>query len=179
MYRLHTLATLLLLLASPAQIVTALPIMLQANTAHAAVAQTVPYKLTLDTSSATALAVTKPTEPNFDTDVLTPLRQAQAAKAAQKAAKARVRIVTVANAPATADTWYRLRLCESGNTYTRNSGNGYYGAYQYSLGTWNGYGGFARPDQAPAEVQDAKAQADFAVRGWSPWPACGRMISGS
>lgn len=169
----------MLLLISPVRIVAALPIALQATEAHAA-SITAPYKLTLDTSSATALSVDKPAAPNFDTEVVAPLRQAQAARAAaaQKAARARVR-VAVPVAPATGDAWYRLRLCESGNTYTRNSGNGYYGAYQYSLSTWNGYGGYARPDLAPAEVQDAKAQADFAVRGWSPWPACGRMITGS
>jgi hypothetical protein len=30
-----------------------------------------------------------------------------------------------------------LRTCESGGNYQRNSGNGYYGAYQFLIGTWN------------------------------------------
>lgn len=30
-----------------------------------------------------------------------------------------------------------LRTCETGNNYARNSGNGYYGAYQFLPSTWN------------------------------------------
>jgi hypothetical protein len=30
-----------------------------------------------------------------------------------------------------------LRTCESGATYTRNTGNGFYGAYQFMPDTWN------------------------------------------
>ena len=30
-----------------------------------------------------------------------------------------------------------LRQCEAGGSYTRNSGNGFYGAYQFMQGTWN------------------------------------------
>jgi uncharacterized protein YabE (DUF348 family) len=70
----------------------------------------------------------------------------------------------------------RLRQCEAGGVYSRNSGNGYYGAYQYDVGTWANYGGYARPDLAPADVQDAKAQQTQAARGWSPWPACARKL---
>lgn len=70
----------------------------------------------------------------------------------------------------------RLRQCEAGGSYSRNSGNGYYGAYQYDIGTWANYGGYARPDLAPPAVQDAKAQQTQAARGWSPWPACARKL---
>lgn len=64
----------------------------------------------------------------------------------------------------------RIRMRESGGNYATNTGNGYYGAYQYDLGTWNNYGGYARADLAPAAVQDAKAAATYAQRGCSPWP---------
>ena len=64
----------------------------------------------------------------------------------------------------------RIRQRESGGNYAENTGNGYYGAYQYDLGTWGDYDGYVRPDLAPPAVQDAKAAATYAVRGCSPWP---------
>ena len=53
-------------------------------------------------------------------------------------------------------TWLlKLRNCESGGNYQTNTGNGYYGAYQFSIGTWNTLGtGYARADLAPPSVQD-------------------------
>jgi len=64
----------------------------------------------------------------------------------------------------------RIRMRESGGNYATNTGNGYYGAYQYDIGTWNNYGGYARADLAPPAVQDAKAAETYAQRGCSPWP---------
>lgn len=78
--------------------------------------------------------------------------------------------------PAGDDAWAKLRACESGGNYNTNTGNGYYGAYQYNNGTWNNYGGYARADLAPAAVQDAKARETQAARGWNPWPACSSKI---
>ena len=103
--------------------------------------------------------------------------EAQAQAAAEEAAKAknRVKVLPLAG-PVTGDVWYLLRMCESGNTYNRNSGNHYYGAYQYDIGTWGNYMGYARADLAPPEVQDAKARETQAARGWSPWPACSRKL---
>lgn len=72
------------------------------------------------------------------------------------------------------DFFARLRACESGGNYSTNTGNGYYGAYQYDQSTWNNYGGYSTADQAPASVQDQKAQETYAARGASPWPTCGR-----
>jgi len=66
----------------------------------------------------------------------------------------------------------RLRSCESGGNYDRNSGNGYYGAYQYDISTWANWGGFARADLAPPSVQDEKAWETYKRRGWQPWPSC-------
>jgi hypothetical protein len=54
------------------------------------------------------------------------------------------------------DWLLRLRTCESGGNYAENTGNGYYGAYQFSIATWNHWNtGYARADLAPASVQDA------------------------
>lgn len=66
----------------------------------------------------------------------------------------------------------RLRSCESGGTYSRNSGNGYYGAYQYDIQTWGGYKGYANASLAPPNVQDEKAWETYKRRGWQPWPSC-------
>jgi uncharacterized protein YabE (DUF348 family) len=50
----------------------------------------------------------------------------------------------------------KLRSCESGGNYQANTGNGYYGAYQFSAGTWSTMGtGYSRADLAPPSVQDA------------------------
>lgn len=49
-----------------------------------------------------------------------------------------------------------LRYCESGGNYQENTGNGFYGAYQFTIPTWNHWNtGYARADLAPASVQDA------------------------
>jgi hypothetical protein len=87
--------------------------------------------------------------------------------------------LTVAAMPAgaaTADDFARLRQCESGGSYSTNTGNGFYGAYQFDLGTWQGLGYSGRPDQAAPAVQDEAAQRLYNSRGWSPWPACSRKL---
>jgi uncharacterized protein YabE (DUF348 family) len=66
----------------------------------------------------------------------------------------------------------RLRSCEAGGNYRINTGNGYYGAYQFNVSTWNGYGGYTIPSDAPPAIQDQKATETYKARGWSPWPAC-------
>jgi len=54
------------------------------------------------------------------------------------------------------DTWLlKLRVCETGGNYRTNTGNGYYGAYQFSESTWNSLNtGYPRADLAPPAVQD-------------------------
>ena len=72
--------------------------------------------------------------------------------------------------------WQRLRNCEAGGRYKANSGNGYYGAYQFSAGTWRSLGFSGLPHQAPPEVQDQAARKLQARSGWGQWPACSRRI---
>ncbi len=49
-----------------------------------------------------------------------------------------------------------LGACEAGNDPAKNTGNGYYGAFQFSAGTWNSMNtGYERADLAPIEVQRA------------------------
>jgi hypothetical protein len=184
MYTLHQLIALAMVVISPARIVAALPFTIPSTPAVASAQTIAPHNLALTTTDARGVVAAPKPLPNFDTEVLAPLRAAQAEVAAQSAAAKRAAALAAARAKQTvttvvntADGWYRLRLCEAGNDYTKNTGNGYFGAYQYSNATWNKYAGFARADLAPAEIQDAKAQADFARRGASPWPHCGRYLS--
>ncbi len=74
------------------------------------------------------------------------------------------------------DSWYKLRVCESGNNYRRNSGNGYYGAYQFDLGTWQANGGTGLPSDASPATQDTIARRVQARRGWAPWPDCSARL---
>jgi hypothetical protein len=68
--------------------------------------------------------------------------------------------------------WDQLAQCESGGNWATNTGNGFYGGLQFDIGTWGGYGGFARADLAPPSVQIEKAMEVHARRGFTPWPAC-------
>jgi hypothetical protein len=82
---------------------------------------------------------------------------------------------TAANA---SSSWAELRHCESGGNYQANTGNGYYGAYQFDLSTWHSLGNSGRPSDASPAVQDAAAQKLASQRGFSPWPLCGRGMPG-
>jgi LysM repeat protein len=64
----------------------------------------------------------------------------------------------------------RIRQKESGGNYAINTGNGYYGAYQFDLRTWHGVGGTGLPSEASPAEQDMRAQMLYDRRGCSPWP---------
>ena len=72
--------------------------------------------------------------------------------------------------------WLQLRECESGNNYQANTGNGFYGAYQFSGSTWANLGYPGRPDLEPAGMQDEAAQRLQAQSGWGQWPACSAAL---
>lgn len=74
------------------------------------------------------------------------------------------------------DVWLRLRECESGNNYQANTGNGFYGAYQFSASTWSNLGYPGRPDLEPPAMQDEAAQKLQAQSGWGQWPACSAAL---
>ncbi|HEY3239231.1 MAG TPA: transglycosylase family protein [Acidimicrobiia bacterium] len=85
-------------------------------------------------------------------------------------------VQAAATSPVPDDVWLRLRNCEAGGNYTRNNGNGYYGAYQFSAGTWRSLGYPGLPHQASPETQDEAAKKLQARGGWGQWPACSRRI---
>jgi hypothetical protein len=74
------------------------------------------------------------------------------------------------------DVWARLRACESGGQYSTNTGNGFYGAYQFHPRTWRTLGFPGLPHQAPPEMQDEAARRLQARSGWGQWPVCSRRI---
>lgn len=78
---------------------------------------------------------------------------------------------------------YRLRMCESTDNYAVNTGNGFYGGYQFVISTWNGVAARhrpelvgVRPDRAAPADQDDMVRHLWAESGRYPWPVCGRRV---
>jgi hypothetical protein len=70
--------------------------------------------------------------------------------------------------------WLRsTRMCESGGRYSTNTGNGFYGAYQFTLGSWRAVGGRRMPHLAEPAEQDYRAVRLLWVQGRGAWPVCG------
>ncbi|MBL7489060.1 transglycosylase family protein [Frankia sp. AgB1.9] len=82
--------------------------------------------------------------------------------------------IAVATPASASSTWAQLRQCESGGNYSANTGNGYYGAYQFSQGTWASLGYSGLPSSAPQAVQDEAALRLAQRSGFGQWPLCGR-----
>ena len=68
--------------------------------------------------------------------------------------------------------WDELAECESGGNWAINTGNGYYGGLQFSLETWQGYGGTGYPHEASRETQIMIAERVQNAQGWGAWPSC-------
>ncbi|HTV11473.1 MAG TPA: transglycosylase family protein [Acidimicrobiales bacterium] len=81
-----------------------------------------------------------------------------------------------AHPPPLGGVWLELRECESGDDYAEDTGNGYYGAYQFSEPTWAALGYPGRPDLEPYWLQDQAAQRLEAAGGWGQWPACSAAL---
>lgn len=69
---------------------------------------------------------------------------------------------------------FRMVICESQGIANLNTGNGFFGAFQFTLETWFGVGGVGLPSDASFDEQAYRAsilanQPD----GWSHWPKCG------
>jgi hypothetical protein len=78
--------------------------------------------------------------------------------------------------PSDPATWDRLARCESGGNWAMDSGNGYYGGLQFSLGTWHDVGGTGYPHQASRAEQIKRGQILQARQGWGAWPGCTREL---
>lgn len=105
-------------------------------------------------------------------------RREAAEVAAAEAAAAEAAAAEAAPEPVSTDSTASSELssiaeCESGGDYTANTGNGFYGAYQFTPETWAGVGGSGLPSEASAAEQDMRAQMLLEQSGTSPWPVCG------
>jgi uncharacterized protein YabE (DUF348 family) len=73
--------------------------------------------------------------------------------------------------------WDQLAQCESGGNWAINTGNGYYGGLQFSLSTWQGYGGPGYPHQQSRETQIMIAErVRAATGGYGSWPHCSQQL---
>ena len=85
--------------------------------------------------------------------------------------------VVTSNFAGGSTVWDALARCESGGNWATNTGNGYYGGLQFSLGTWQAYGGSGLPSQASRETQIAIAtKVRDAAGGYGAWPACAASL---
>ncbi|MFJ9329924.1 ubiquitin-like domain-containing protein [Streptomyces sp. NPDC101230] len=75
--------------------------------------------------------------------------------------------------------WSALAACESGGRAGAVDPSGTYGGlYQFDTETWQSLGGGGRPQDAPAAEQTYRAKKLYVQRGASPWPHCGRRLTG-
>ncbi|MEV0221215.1 transglycosylase family protein [Streptomyces sp. NPDC050704] len=76
---------------------------------------------------------------------------------------------------ASGTTWDAVADCESGGSWSANSGNGYYGGLQMTQETWEQFGGLdyaPSADQASRSQQIAVAEKVLAGKGTSAWATC-------
>lgn len=66
-----------------------------------------------------------------------------------------------------------IAACESGGDPGAVNPAGYYGKYQFDMGTWQSVGGSGNPAQASEAEQDYRAGLLYQQSGSSPWPVCG------
>jgi hypothetical protein len=67
-----------------------------------------------------------------------------------------------------------IAACESGGNPRTDTGNGFYGKYQFTESTWASVGGRGNPADASEAEQDRRAALLYAREGGAPWPVCGR-----
>ncbi|MEV7137331.1 transglycosylase family protein [Streptomyces tauricus] len=85
-------------------------------------------------------------------------------------------------AAADSGVWDRIAQCESGGNWHINTGNGYYGGLQFSVGSWRAYGGTAyasTADKASKAQQIAVATKLQRAQGWGAWPTCAARAGAS
>ncbi|MET9379996.1 transglycosylase family protein [Streptomyces sp. NPDC002928] len=77
-------------------------------------------------------------------------------------------------------TWDHVAECETGGSWSANTGNGYYGGLHLSQADWEEYGGLdyaSRADLASRSQQIAVAEKILADQGVGVWSTCG-LLSG-
>ncbi len=70
--------------------------------------------------------------------------------------------------------WDAVAACESGGNWAINTGNGYYGGLQFTMGTWQSNGGTGSPHAASRDEQIRVAENVLHTQGIGAWPVCGQ-----
>ena len=68
------------------------------------------------------------------------------------------------------------RACEvrgQPHPYATATGNGFFGAYQFTMQTWFSVGGWGMPNRASKTEQDYRAVKVLFSQGRGAWPICG------
>lgn len=94
------------------------------------------------------------------------------AQVSNEARYTRVSARSVNYDPGDGSVWDRIAACESGGNWAINTGNGYYGGLQFTLGTWRANGGTGMPQNASRAEQIRVARNVQASQGWGAWPVC-------
>ncbi|MGB9376207.1 MAG: ubiquitin-like domain-containing protein [Mycobacteriales bacterium] len=84
--------------------------------------------------------------------------------------------VPVPSTSASGLNWAALANCESGGNPRAVNPAGYYGLYQFSMGTWRSVGGSGNPADASSGEQTYRAQLLYNRSGAGNWPNCGRYL---
>lgn len=66
----------------------------------------------------------------------------------------------------------RLAWCESTGRWHANTGNGFYGGLQFTLGSWRAVGGKGMPHHATRTEQMYRGVRLLKVQGPGAWPGC-------
>lgn len=103
-------------------------------------------------------------------------RRRAAVAAAARAARSRTTARPRPAVPAGGDIFDALARCESGADPHKNTGNGFYGAFQFTLGTWHSIGMSGNPVDYDYGTQKAAAQRLVTRSGWGQFPYCSRKI---
>ncbi|MFC7879474.1 transglycosylase family protein [Isoptericola sp. NPDC057391] len=74
------------------------------------------------------------------------------------------------------NVWGQLARCESGGNPRTNTGNGFYGMYQFTGRTWRAVGGKGLPHRHSKSEQTKRAQILQDRAGWGQWPHCTRKL---
>lgn len=104
-------------------------------------------------------------------------RLAAARATAARASRSSPRRTTGTPVAVGGDVWGALARCESGGNPRAVGGGGrYFGAFQFSLGSWRAAGMSGNPVDYDYGTQVAAAQRLQARSGWGQWPNCARRL---
>jgi hypothetical protein len=77
---------------------------------------------------------------------------------------------------ASTSTWDEIAQCEASGNWHIDTGNGYYGGLQFSMGTWRAHGGSGNPARNTKAKQIKIAEKVLSSQGWGAWPACSSKL---